>query len=411
MKLTGSNIISREKINALVVRGLNYVHFNNELESIYRKQYCEEAAHEFRYRGIIILVLYLFLSYGIYKTIPDGATALHWFGLYAWVGVIILIAWFFSFIKALDSHFDTYATLGSAGAVAISFIVITIVGNKNDNALFHAAMMYAVVIIYSFVGMRFYNAMIAGWSGGLIGYIVTIKFNYEIDWTFLNRTYTFSSFLGMSIAYAIDRQHRENYLQNCMIELNKHELTEQAVKLERLTQLDSLTGLANRRHLTERLDQQWRYALRHQTPLSIMMVDIDYFKNYNDHFGHVGGDQCLQIIADHLKMITSRSFEMAARYGGEEFLLLFPQIDAIGIEELAERLISQINEMQLPHPCSQAADHVTVSIGCSSIIPQEKDTVNQFIRSADDALYQAKLLGRNRFYSANPIILKNVQML
>lgn len=142
-----------------------------------------------------------------------------------------------------------------------------------------------------------------------------------------------------------------------------------------------------------------------------MMVDIDYFKNYNDHFGHVGGDQCLQIIADHLKMITSRSFEMAARYGGEEFLLLFPQIDAIGIEELAERLISQINEMQLPHPCSQTADHVTISIGCSSITPQEKDTVNQFIRSADDALYQAKLLGRNRFYSANPIILKNVQML
>lgn len=411
MKLTGSNIISREKISALIHRGLNYVHFTHELESIYRQQYCEEAAYEFRYRGFIILILYLFLSYGIYKTIPNSQTAMHWFGLYAWVGVIILVAWGLSFIKSLNRHFDTYTTLGSAGAVAISFMVITMIGDKNDNALLHAAMMYAVVIIYSFVGMRFYNAMIAGWSGGLIGYLVTIKFNYDIDWTFLNRTYTFSSFLGMSIAYAIDRQHRENYLQNCMIELNKNELTEQAIKLERLTQLDALTGLANRRHLAEGLDQQWRYALRHQTPLSIMMVDIDYFKNYNDHFGHLGGDRCLQIIADHLKLITSRSFEMAARYGGEEFLLLFPNIDERKIEEIAQRLILQINEMQLPHPCSQVADHVTVSIGCATVIPNEQESINQFIRHADDALYRAKLLGRNRFYAAKPIILKNIQVL
>lgn len=105
MKLTGSNIISREKISALIHRWLNYVHFTHELESIYRQQYCEEAAYEFRYRGFIILILYLFLSYGIYKTIPNSQTAMHWFGLYAWVGVIILVAWGFVFYKEFKPPF------------------------------------------------------------------------------------------------------------------------------------------------------------------------------------------------------------------------------------------------------------------------------------------------------------------
>ncbi|ANF81615.1 diguanylate cyclase [Acinetobacter sp. NCu2D-2] len=411
MKLVGSRVISREKVNALIVRGLNYVHFSAELESIYRTQYKEEAAYEFRFRGLIILILYLFLSYGIYITIPDSDVVVQWLSLYAWVGIIILIAWIMSFIKRINQYFDLYTTLGSMLAVAISFVVIPIIGLQQENALLHAAMMYAVVIIYSFVGMRFYNAIIAGWCGGLIGYLVASRLNYDIDWTFLNRTYTFSSFLGMSIAYAIDRQHRENYLQNCIIELNKNELTEQALELERLSQVDALTGLANRRYLDYRLDQQWRFALRHQTPLSIMMVDIDYFKNYNDHFGHVTGDQCLQIIADHLKVVTSRSYELAARYGGEEFLLMFPEIDEHQIELIAEILIQQINEMALPHPSSLVAPHVTISIGCATIIPTAQDKLNTFIRKADEALYQAKLMGRNRYHNASATILKNIQVL
>lgn len=411
MKLIGSNLISREKVNALIARGLNYVHFSSELEPIYRSQYRDEAAYEFRYRGIIILVLYLFLSYGIYITIPDSQLVLQWLSLYAWVGIIILAAWILSFVPAINQYFDLYTTLGSMGAVAISFIVVSVIGQEQDNALLHAAMMYAVVIIYSFVGMRFYNAVIAGWCGGLIGYLATIQLQYEIDWTFLNRTYTFSSFLGMSIAYAIDRQHRENYLQNCIIELNKLELTEQALELERLTQVDALTGLANRRYLDTRLDQQWRFALRHQKQLSIMMVDIDYFKNYNDHFGHVTGDQCLQIIADHLKIVTSRSYELAARYGGEEFLLIFPQIDENQIDLIAEMLIQQINELELPHPASATANHVTISIGCATIIPSNSDGLNLFIRKADDALYQAKLHGRNRYHNASKTLYKNIQVL
>lgn len=259
-------------------------------------------------------------------------------------------------------------------AVAISFIIVTVVGNDHNDALLHAAMMYAVVIIYAFVGMRFYTALIAGWFGGIIGVIVTKLFHYNIDWTFLNRTYTFSSFLGMALAYAIDRQHRENYLQNCMIELNQLEMKKQSRQLQLLSQIDSLTGLANRRHLSMILEQQWRYAMRHKHPLSIMMIDIDCFKNYNDHLGHQAGDQCLKLIAQELLTISSRSGDLAARYGGEEFLVLIPMFDEKQIESLAEYLIHRIHELKLPHPASSVADIVTISIGTASIKPNEKIT-------------------------------------
>ncbi|MEX7477110.1 GGDEF domain-containing protein, partial [Acinetobacter baumannii] len=169
---------------------------------------------------------------------------------------------------------------------------------------------------------------IAGWVGGLIGILVSTYLNGDIDWTFLNRTYTFSSFLGMTLAYATDRQHRENYLQNCMIELNRIELMQQAQQLSLLSQQDALTGLANRRYLDETLDNEWRRALRHETPLTIMMVDIDFFKPYNDSLGHLKGDQCLKDIATAISSIAARSGDLVARYGGEEFLLLFPMTNA-----------------------------------------------------------------------------------
>ncbi len=412
MKLAGSKQISHEKVNELIAHGLNYVYFRKELEPIYRQQYRDEAAYEFRFRGSIILVLYFVLSYGIFQTISIDEKLIHWLSLYAWVGVITIAVWLMSFSKPFNRFFDLYTTLGATSAVAISFVIIPVIGQDIDNdALLHVAMMYAVVINYSFVGMRFYSALIAGWGGGLIGYLVTVSLNYDIDWTFLHRTYTFSSLLGMIIAYAIDRQHHENYLQNCIIELHKEELTQQAQELERLTQLDALTGLANRRYLTKYLDTQWRHALRHQAPLSIMMVDIDYFKNYNDHFGHIAGDACLQLVAQQLQGISSRSMELAARYGGEEFLLVYPYIDEVEIQKIAQELIQRINALQLFHPASQVSGHVTVSIGCASIKPQENDRLADFVAQADEALYAAKAEGRNRFKIAPRQSKNNVYMI
>ncbi|HCT9345131.1 TPA: GGDEF domain-containing protein [Acinetobacter baumannii] len=399
MKLQGSNILGQEQIDLLTTRGLNFVWFPKQLETIYRFQYQNGAAYEFRYRAPIILILYLFLSFGIYQVLPTEQV-LSWLSYYSWVGIIVLIAWILSFIKKLNQWFDYYVGIGSSAAVAITFILINVLENGQDNVLFHAAMMYAIVIIYGAVGMRFYTAIIAGWVGGLIGILVSTYLNGDIDWTFLNRTYTFSSFLGMTLAYTTDRQHRENYLQNCMIELNRIELMQQAQQLSLLSQQDALTGLANRRYLDETLDNEWRRALRHETPLTIMMVDIDFFKPYNDSLGHLKGDQCLKDIATAISSIAARSGDLVARYGGEEFLLLFPMTNAQQAKIQAERLMNAIKKIAIVHPCSSVSPYVTISVGVATTIPRLNDSISAFVSRADHALYQAKTNGRNQYQIA-----------
>ncbi|MDC4349032.1 GGDEF domain-containing protein [Acinetobacter baumannii] len=399
MKLQGSNILGQEQIDLLTTRGLNFVWFPKQLETIYRFQYQNGAAYEFRYRAPIILILYLFLSFGIYQVLPTEQV-LSWLSYYSWVGIIVLIAWILSFIKKLNQWFDYYVGIGSSAAVAITFILINVLENGQDNVLFHAAMMYAIVIIYGAVGMRFYTAIIAGWVGGLIGILVSTYLNGDIDWTFLNRTYTFSSFLGMTLAYATDRQHRENYLQNCMIELNRIELMQQAQQLSLLSQQDALTGLANRRYLDETLDNEWRRALRHETPLTIMMVDIDFFKPYNDSLGHLKGDQCLKDIATAISSIAARSGDLVARYGGEEFLLLFPMTNAQQAKIQAERLMNAIKKIAIVHPCSSVSPYVTINVGVATTIPRLNDSISAFVSRADHALYQAKTNGRNQYQIA-----------
>jgi len=399
MKLQGSNILGQEQIDLLTTRGLNFVWFPKQLETIYRFQYQNGAAYEFRYRAPIILILYLFLSFGIYQVLPTDQV-LSWLSYYSWVGIIVLIAWILSFIKKLNQWFDYYVGIGSAAAVAITFILINVLENGQDNVLFHAAMMYAIVIIYGAVGMRFYTAIIAGWVGGLVGILVSTYVKGDIDWTFLNRTYTFSSFLGMTLAYATDRQHRENYLQNCMIELNRIELMQQAQQLSLLSQQDALTGLANRRYLDETLDNEWRRALRHETPLTIMMVDIDFFKPYNDTLGHLKGDQYLKDIATAISSIAARSGDLVARYGGEEFLLLFPMTNAQQAQIQVERLMNAIKKIAIVHPCSSVSPYVTISAGVATTIPRLNDSISAFVSRADHALYQAKTNGRNQYQIA-----------
>ena len=399
MKLKASNLLGQEQIDLLISRGLNLVWFPKELEVIYKDQYKNEAAYEFRYRAPIILCLYLYLSFGTYQVLPTELRTA-WVAYYGWVGMIIIFAWLLAFIPSMNRWFDYYVCLGSIGAVALTFTLINVFEHGQNNVLFHAAMMYAVVIIYGFVGMRFYTAMFAGWSGGLIGIAISVWLNGSIDWTYLNRTYTFSSFLGMALAYAIDRQHRENYLQDCMIELNRLELMRQAQQLSILSQQDALTGLANRRYLDEVLENEWKRSIRHEVPITIMMIDIDFFKLYNDTLGHIQGDQCLRRIAILLGSISSRSGDLAARYGGEEFLLLFSMTDKDQALIQVQRLMQLMQNIGIAHPRSNVSKYVTISVGVATTTPHLNDSLSEFISQADHALYVAKNNGRNQYHVA-----------
>lgn len=397
MKLQGIKNLSHEQINSLIASRLNFIHFSKPIENIYRQQYRVAAAIQFRYRAPIVLFLYVFLTLGIYHNISDPYLNHLWLSLYKWVGLIIIIAWLCSFKKAWARYFDLYMGVGATLAVAITFVIITLLANTYNNALLHTAMMYAVIIIYSFIGLRFYTGIIAGWSGGLIGILYSNYFNLYIDWTYLIHTYVFSSFLGMALCYAIDRQHRENYLQNCIIETTQKEISDQTLLLEELSLIDPLTGLANRRYLNRVLEAEWALAIKQQEPISMIMLDIDYFKNYNDNLGHIAGDLCLQSIALTLKKITNNHSEIAARYGGEEFLLVFPQTSSSKAEKIASSILEEIEKLKIKHPDSPINPFITVSLGIVTTTPKQNYRLNDYIQEADERLYEAKKLGRNRY--------------
>lgn len=400
MKLQGSNLLERKEIQRLLGNGLNFVWFPPTLEQDYRFQYQNEAAHELRFRGPIILFLYLFLSFGIYQLLSPEQVQI-WLKLYSWVGLIVFTAWVFSWFEKMHQWFDWYATIGSSIAIAISFTIVNRVHGGEGSILLHAAIMYAIVIVYGFVGLRFYLAVLAGWLGGLMGLAASMYFAGDIPWTLLNRTYTFSSFLGMALAYVTDRHHRENYLQSCLLELHRIEMVQQTQQLEVLSRQDPLTGIANRRYLDELLQDEWYRAMRHQTPLSLMMIDIDYFKAYNDSLGHLAGDQCLIKIAHAITKIATRSGELVARYGGEEFVILLPMTNQQHAIRQAERLLRTIKALAIPHPASEVSPHVTLSLGVVSYTPQFNDDVNDFLYCADHALYKAKTKGRDGYIFAH----------
>jgi len=170
--------------------------------------------------------------------------------------------------------------------------------------------------------------------------------------------------------------------------------------LEYLVRLDSLTGIPNRRLFEEELDKEWARAKRDHAPFSIIMADIDHFKEYNDHYGHPAGDLCLVDVAQAMHHTLSRPGDVVARIGGEEFAFLLPQTDLIGAIAVAEQIRERILALNLPHDASPVASHVTLSFGVSSSELASVSTPSELIRTSDIALYEAKRSGRNQIVAA-----------
>ena len=176
-----------------------------------------------------------------------------------------------------------------------------------------------------------------------------------------------------------------------------------------LAYLDSLTLLPNRRYYDAFLRREWKRASRHHYPLSMIMIDIDFFKAYNDNLGHPEGDQCLRQVGRTLRRYFRRSGDLIARYGGEEFCVV-AACDSMQIMQLAEILRMAVETMKLPHPDSKVSQYVTISLGAATLIPTENMECSDLLFNADQALYTAKHSGRNRVvkYQAQPAISKDI---
>lgn len=174
-----------------------------------------------------------------------------------------------------------------------------------------------------------------------------------------------------------------------------HKLEVANRKLQRLSTTDRLTGIANRRMYDDMARREWRRCERMKKPISLVLVDVDHFKLFNDKYGHPAGDECLKLVAGQVAKVALRATDLAARYGGEEFVLVLGETDADAASWLANYLRQQVVELNIPHYASSSR-HVTVSCGVASVMPEGERSLDVLLKSADQALYQAKAAGRDQ---------------
>jgi diguanylate cyclase (GGDEF)-like protein len=174
-------------------------------------------------------------------------------------------------------------------------------------------------------------------------------------------------------------------------------LLESNLELEDKVHLDALTGIYRRWYLEDNLRRLLKHLSRAEEPLSVMMIDVDFFKKYNDAYGHGAGDDCLRAIAKALNNSIGRADDFVARYGGEEFVVVLPYTGKTGAEAIAARFLESVRNLKIPHEHSDAADHITISIGVTTVIVVHNHHYMDYINCADEALYMSKQTGRDKY--------------
>lgn len=229
---------------------------------------------------------------------------------------------------------------------------------------------------------------------------------------YLIKEQTTTAILIRSINYAIERRHHLNKIYQSEERLQKvnqeletrvknrtHQLeiqNEQLKKLFSLATTDKVTGIPNRYYLEDCLKREWGNAIRNKLFLSIIMIDIDLFKSYNDTYGHLEGDNCLRQVAQSMSTTIKRSRDLVARYGGEEFMVILPDTNLAGAKVVAENIRSQVKALNIPHANSSISDRLTISLGIANTIPSLNSQASSLIMAADQALYLAKQNGRDQ---------------
>ena len=371
------------------------LHFPDALEEEFRYHQALEGAALFRTSGFYVLTLFLALGIGLMLILPGEVLGLWPIG-YSTLALVIGLGLLLSRQRSLDPHFETMAGILAFLGMAM---VVTLPALSDAPLMYQGSMIgiiHAAVVIGGMLGLRCVTVILAVGGGGLVGVLMLHVLNAMPEWLLLHQTLSAGALVGIVLSWLAERRNRLVFLQKKLLELEKARSDSLAERMKEMSRHDGLTGLANRRHFDEVLHQEWQRCRRDGTSLSLVFIDVDFFKPYNDQYGHQAGDDVLRQVGSLLAEHGRRPGDLAARYGGEEFVLLYPQTGPEAVSHLAEQIRASVEELELSHGHSDCADHITVSIGTASVIPEPSRSADELVEAADHAVYRAKLKGRNR---------------
>jgi len=361
--------------------GFRFLRFSPPLEEEYRDLHrANNRVRQWASIAIGMIAIVLLIPMDT-QGMPNEIKSLYYFIRVGMSIPLLLLVLSFHFIPAMTRFIQPTSVLAILW-VALGNIVLDVASNSVGFDFAYEGVFIVIMISLFMAGLRFQIACVGPLVTMLAMWIASIYFLPDSRHTSLKVFYvTAISFCGMVGAYTIEYQFRNSFIQHAIVQ-------HMAIK-------DGLTGLFNRSEAIEKLGFLLEYARREQKPISLLLADVDHFKLYNDHYGHLKGDDCLRDIGGALNSCCKRPLDFAARMGGEEFLLVW--IDSTPEEEskLSRYVHDAITTLAIPHEASETAPLVTLSAGYCRVIPDAKSTINQLINTVDEALYLAKNNGRN----------------
>jgi len=382
------------EIENLLTHGLSkQLAFKSSMEEKFQNFYRHHVAITIRQGITVCFVAFAFMGCFGFLFIPTEAFWT-WISLYLLLCIVFLWLFRIPYSKDMQKHHQAYLSVGlGSGAMVVmlgGFLVEPVL-----QGYINYTFIFVLMVIYTTTILSFKKAVFTGFGSGSIAILIAGIFQLNVHWPTFCFLFLTSNVIGLCICYQNERWVRQNFLQQTLLAIEKIQLHEMGEKLTALSRQDGLTQIANRRHFDESYKKEWLRGYRHHQVLSVIFIDVDFYKRYNDAYGHQQGDQCLINLAQCIHNQVSRPEDLVARYGGEEFILLLPATDEHGAIKIAERIHKAVADLKLEHQASEVNEFVTVSIGIASTIPRSEDTKLTLIRRADAALYHAKSSGRN----------------
>ncbi len=296
---------------------------------------------------------------------------------------------------------------GLAAGLGIVAMIGVVQGEARNS--YYAGLIMVFIVLYTWIRVRFVWATIVGWLIVAAFEILTIGFLRTPSRVVLTHNFFFigSSFLGMFACYSMERYARMDFVMARLLQDEREKvrtanrrLAAANEELTTLAHIDDLTGIPNRRMFEQDLKRGWRRMAREGKSLALIICDVDNFKSYNDDRGHQAGDECLIRVARAVAGAARRPGDYTARYGGDEFAVILLDTNLRGALRVAEGLCRSVRELKIPHPASEVASQVTLSVGVAALVPTHERGPEFLVGKADEYLYQAKARGRNRVASA-----------
>lgn len=363
-------------------QGFRALSFDGDLEQAFKRYHANVFLRRMRWALLVATLLALLFVALDAINLPDPLRGRI---LTLRLGVIqplLLLAWLATYRRGLRDHLQL---IGGIVALLCGLAVAGIIGlaRYHSFALPYEGIILVTVFFYFLTGLRFTTAVLCGWLTFLAYLAVELSIGLAGELLMSNALFlALANIIGSVGCYSLEYATRQNFLAHGL--------------LQDLAEKDFLTGLLNRRAFTERAERSWRQAQRGKQALGVVMMDVDFFKRYNDHYGHAAGDEALRQVARVIGEHARRPLDCTARYGGEEFVGLWYGLGEDQLLAILQDIRSAIEALGLSHAYSDAADVVTISIGMAYLTPQSHQSLSDTLRLADVALYLAKEQGRNR---------------